>query len=87
MQKFHCLRNLLFKIFRYYDEDRYSDHRSLHRSISHPSLARSESEFMEQWVAPIDEMSSPEASPRMRRQRVLVKTDFHVFCSLLMKIN
>ncbi|CRK92229.1 CLUMA_CG005752, isoform A [Clunio marinus] len=57
---------------RYYDDDRYSDHRSLHRSVSHPSLARSESEFMEQWVAPIDGMSSPEGSPRMRRtQRVL----------------
>lgn len=65
--------------YRYYDDDRYSDHRSLHRSISHPSLARSESEFMEQWIAPVDDMSSPEASPRMRRQRVLVKTDFHVF--------
>lgn len=60
-------------IFRYYDDDRYSDHRSLHRSISHPSLARSESEFIEQWIAPTDDMSSPDASPHMQRtQRVMV---------------
>ncbi|KAL7036818.1 hypothetical protein ACKWTF_008939 [Chironomus riparius] len=54
---------------RYYDDDRYSDHRSLHRSVSHPSLARSESEFIEQWIAPIE---SPDASPQMQRsQRIL----------------
>jgi hypothetical protein len=56
---------------RYYDDDHSSEHRSLQRSLSHPSLARSASEFTEHWIAP-EEMSSPEGSPRMRRnQRVL----------------
>ncbi|KAL7036819.1 hypothetical protein ACKWTF_008939 [Chironomus riparius] len=62
---------------RYYDDDRYSDHRSLHRSVSHPSLARSESEFIEQWIAPIE---SPDASPQMQRsQRILVSFRHQIF--------
>jgi hypothetical protein len=66
------------KLFnRYYDDDRYSHPSSLHRSASHPSLARSESEFMEQWIAPPHDDSSIEGSPRMRRnQRVLVNEIF-----------
>lgn len=55
----------------YYDEDR----RSLHRSLSHPSLARSASEFMENWVAPDagSDISSPDQTPRVSRsQRVMV---------------
>ncbi|KAH8287665.1 hypothetical protein KR054_011320 [Drosophila jambulina] len=51
----------------YYDDD---DRRSFHRSLSHPSLARSASEFTEHWTAPDpDEMviSSPEGTPRARR--------------------
>jgi len=65
------------KYSRYYDDDRYSDHRSLHRSVSHPSLARSESEFIEQWIAPIE---SPDASPQMQRvQRVLVSFRHQIF--------
>ncbi|KAH8386952.1 hypothetical protein KR093_003730 [Drosophila rubida] len=49
------------------DEDRRS---SFHRSISHPSLARSASEFTEHWTAPDDiEISSPEGTPRAHRAR------------------
>ncbi|XP_016995252.2 uncharacterized protein pot [Drosophila takahashii] len=54
----------------YYDDD---DRRSFHRSLSHPSLARSASEFTEHWTAPDEmeaegEVSSPEGTPRTRRQ-------------------
>lgn len=65
----------MFIPFRYYDDDHSSEHRSLQRSLSHPSLARSASEFTEHWIAPEgSESSSPEGSPRMRRsQRVLVR--------------
>lgn len=55
----------------YYEEDR----RSLHRSLSHPSLARSASEFMEHWVVPDagSDISSPEPTPRVSRsQRMMV---------------
>ncbi|KAI8033420.1 uncharacterized protein LOC128265589 [Drosophila gunungcola] len=49
----------------YYDDD---DRRSFHRSLSHPSLARSASEFTEHWTAPDEmEVSSPEGTPRTRR--------------------
>lgn len=65
------LRLKNYKFYRYYDEDRYSHRSSLHRSVSHPSLARSDSEFLEQWAAPADE--SPSNSPVMlRAQRVMV---------------
>ncbi|XP_032594128.1 uncharacterized protein LOC6565308 isoform X2 [Drosophila grimshawi] len=51
----------------YYDDE---DRRSFHRSISHPSLARSASEFTEHWTAPDDvEISSPEGTPRAHRAR------------------
>ncbi|KAH8408881.1 hypothetical protein KR009_002981 [Drosophila setifemur] len=51
----------------YYDDE---DRRSFHRSLSHPSLARSASEFTEHWTAPDDmEISSPEGTPRARRAR------------------
>ncbi|XP_068159512.1 uncharacterized protein pot [Drosophila tropicalis] len=51
----------------YYDDE---DRRSFYRSLSHPSLARSASEFTEHWTAPDDiEISSPEATPRARRAR------------------
>lgn len=56
----------------YQEEDR----RSLHRSLSHPSLARSASEFMEHWVAPDagSDISSPENTPRVSRsQRIMVR--------------
>ncbi|XP_037935001.1 uncharacterized protein LOC119669249 [Teleopsis dalmanni] len=52
--------------YTYDDEDR----RSFHRSVSHPSLARSASEFTEHWVAPED-MSSPEGTPKSRRSQRL----------------
>lgn len=51
----------------YYDDE---DRRSFHRSISHPSLARSASEFTEHWTAPDEiEISSPEGTPRVHRVR------------------
>ncbi|SPP88748.1 uncharacterized protein LOC117590231 [Drosophila guanche] len=53
----------------YYDDE---DRRSFHRSLSHPSLARSASEFTEHWTAPDDleiEISSPEGTPHARRAR------------------
>lgn len=60
---------------RYYDDDHSSEHRSLQRSLSHPSLARSASEFTEHWVAPEgSEASSPEGSPRMRRSQRVMQT-------------
>lgn len=54
------------------DEEAY-DRRSFHRSISHPSLARSASEFTEHWAAPDNsDLSSPETTPKSRRsQRVM----------------
>ncbi|XP_034478568.1 uncharacterized protein LOC117784834 isoform X2 [Drosophila innubila] len=55
----------------YYDDE---DRRSFHRSISHPSLARSASEFTEHWTAPDEiEISSPEGTPRAHRVRQLVR--------------
>lgn len=53
----------------YYDDE---DRRSFHRSISHPSLARSASEFTEHWTAPDEiEISSPEGTPRVHRARLV----------------
>lgn len=62
---------------RYYDDDGY-ERRSVQRSISHPSLARSASEFTEHWIAPDHDLdnliSSPEVTPTSSRrsQRILV---------------
>ncbi|KNC23589.1 hypothetical protein FF38_09116 [Lucilia cuprina] len=53
-----------------YDDDDMSERRSFHRSVSHPSLARSNSEFTEHWAAPED-MSSPEGTPTPRRSQKL----------------
>ncbi|XP_059611298.1 uncharacterized protein LOC132258171 [Phlebotomus argentipes] len=60
---------------RYYEDDPY-DRRSLQRSLSQPSLARSASEFTERWVAPDtgSDMSSPEQTPKFRRSRRLMTT-------------
>ncbi|KAJ6635722.1 hypothetical protein Bhyg_14308 [Pseudolycoriella hygida] len=58
---------------RYYEEDNY-DKRSIQRSLSQPSLARSASEFTERWIAPdnTSEISSPEGTPvATRTNRVL----------------
>uniref|UniRef100_A0A1A9VUN3 Uncharacterized protein n=1 Tax=Glossina austeni TaxID=7395 RepID=A0A1A9VUN3_GLOAU len=54
-----------------YDDDDLSERPSFHRSVSHPSLARSNSEFTEHWVAP-EELSSPEATPKSRRSQRLI---------------
>ncbi|KAM7350242.1 zona pellucida domain protein papillote [Cochliomyia hominivorax] len=53
-----------------YDDDDISERRSFHRSVSHPSLARSASEFTEHWAAPED-LSSPEGTPTPRRSQKL----------------
>lgn len=61
---------------RYYDEDSY-DHRSIQRSLSQPSLARSASEFTERWIAPDNgsDNSSTEGTPKAgRSQRILVRS-------------
>lgn len=60
---------------RYYEDseaDYKSQHPSLARSLSQPSLARSASEFTERWVAPsrydtASEFTSPEGTPRSQR--------------------
>lgn len=52
---------------RYYEDDHF-DRRSMQRSLSQPSLARSASEFTERWVAPEDDNSSPDGTPRPIRQ-------------------
>lgn len=64
----------------YDDEEPYDrrSFRSLHRSLSQPSLARSTGEVVEHWgvVAPDDgsEYSSPDQTPRVRRvQRTMVR--------------
>ncbi|XP_021710198.1 uncharacterized protein LOC5579527 isoform X3 [Aedes aegypti] len=62
-----------YSAHQYYEDDPY-DHRSIQRSSSHPSLARSASEFTERWVAPEEtDSSTPDASPQMtRRERNLM---------------
>lgn len=62
-----------YSAHQYYEDDQY-DHRSMQRSSSHPSLARSASEFTERWVAPEEiDSSTPEASPQLgRRERNLM---------------
>ncbi|XP_031626539.1 uncharacterized protein LOC116342887 isoform X2 [Contarinia nasturtii] len=47
---------------RYYDDDPY-DRRSIQRSLSQPSLARSATEITERWVIP-DDVSEDSESPR-----------------------
>ncbi|CAH1401147.1 unnamed protein product [Nezara viridula] len=51
---------------RYYEED-YEDARSLQRSMSQPSLARSASEFTEHWAVRSRHWESPEHSPKSAR--------------------
>lgn len=66
-----------YSAHQYYEDDQY-DHRSIQRSSSHPSLARSASEFTERWIAPDDiDSSTPEVSPQLgRRQRsMMVETN------------
>lgn len=48
---------------RYYDDDPY-DRRSIQRSLSQPSLARSATEFTERWVVPDDVSDGDSDSPR-----------------------
>uniref|UniRef100_A0A146MEY4 Uncharacterized protein n=2 Tax=Lygus hesperus TaxID=30085 RepID=A0A146MEY4_LYGHE len=59
---------------RYYDDEYVArasedDERSLVRSISQPSLARSGSEFTEHWAVRSRHWESPETSPRSSRSR------------------
>lgn len=66
--------------FRYYEDSEAdndykivsSQHPTLARSLSQPSLARSASEFTERWVAPsrydtASEFTSPEGTPKSQR--------------------
>ncbi|XP_055644143.1 uncharacterized protein LOC129780176 isoform X1 [Toxorhynchites rutilus septentrionalis] len=54
--------------YHYDDDDQYYQ-RSIQPSSSHPSLARSTSEFLERWIAPDDnDSSTPEASPQLNRR-------------------
>uniref|UniRef100_A0A1B0DCF3 Uncharacterized protein n=1 Tax=Phlebotomus papatasi TaxID=29031 RepID=A0A1B0DCF3_PHLPP len=61
---------------RYYEDDPY-DRRSLQRSLSQPSLARSASEFTERWVAPDtgSDLSSPDQTPKVRRSTRFIFND------------
>lgn len=75
---------MIFKWFhRYYEYDNF-DRRSMQRSLSQPSLARSASEFTERWVAPDDgfENISPDGTPRpIRHLREMV-----IYCNYIFKI-
>lgn len=52
----------------YYEDDNF-EHLAINRSTSHPSLARSASEFSERWIAPENmDSSTPEVSPRLGRR-------------------
>lgn len=71
---------------RYYDDDPY-DRRSMHRTLSQPSLARSASEFTERWIVPQpdeEEHTSPEVTPRpVRSVRVMVNIQYiHLYTIL-----
>ncbi|EDS40068.1 papillote protein [Culex quinquefasciatus] len=57
----------------YYEGDHY-EQQSVHRSTSHPSLARSASEFTERWIAPENtDSSTSEVSPQPgRRERTIM---------------
>lgn len=57
-------------LFRYYDDDPY-DRRSIQRSLSQPSLARSATEFTERWVIP-DDVSEDSESPRNSNRLVCI---------------
>lgn len=70
--RLHIFR-LIFT-FRYYEEDAY-DRRSIQRSLSQPSLARSATEFTERWVIP-DDVSENSSVERPRQpSRILVSVD------------
>lgn len=59
---------------RYYEDDLY-DRRSIQRSLSQPSLARSATEFTERWVIPDDvsDDSAPERPTRNTSRLVCVQ--------------
>lgn len=65
--------------FRYYEEDQY-DRRSIQRSLSQPSLARSASEFTERWIAPdeMSESSSPDGTPKAVRSNRIMVNQFYL---------
>lgn len=72
---------------RYYDDDEYKfgrtpSQRSLTRSLSQPSLARSASEFTERWVAPSrydtgSEFTSPDTTPKSQRSTKIQPLHVH----------
>lgn len=54
MKFYYQIKYKFYNLFvRYYDDDPY-DRRSIQRSSSQPSLARSATEFTERWVIPDD---------------------------------
>lgn len=62
----------------FYEGDHY-EQQSVQRSTSHPSLARSASEFTERWIAPENiDSSTPEVSPQLaRRERTMMVSKIH----------
>lgn len=72
---------------RYYDDEDYKfgrtpSQRSLTRSLSQPSLARSASEFTERWVAPSrydtgSEYTSPDTTPKSQRSTKIQPLHVH----------
>lgn len=75
---------MIIFFFRYYDDDPY-DRRSIQRSLSQPSLARSATEITERWAIP-DDVSEDSESPRNSNrlvsisdhiQNVTKQKDFH----------
>ncbi|XP_055306747.1 uncharacterized protein LOC129571035 [Sitodiplosis mosellana] len=60
---------------RYYDDDPY-DRRSIHRSLSQPSLARSATDFTERWAIP-DDVSDDSESPRNSNRLVTFRPHVH----------
>lgn len=65
--------SVLFPCNRYYGDDGY-DRRSIQRSLSHPSLARSGAEIIEQhWIFP-DDISEDSNPPRNLNQLVIIIT-------------
>lgn len=59
---------------RYYDDEPY-DRRSIQRSLSQPSLARSATEITERWAIP-DDVSEDSMPERLRFPNRLVNISF-----------
>jgi hypothetical protein len=62
----------------YFEEDvvDHYERRSIQRSLSQPSLARSASEFTERWIAPDSDDTSNEGTPKAHRRQQRFMTTF-----------